>query len=83
LNIDFLKNGLRAKCNTGTCSRVYFQPVKSLNLKDEIEDDAFMIASDAFRSEMLRIFGPTKSEEMVRRNQKKNNKIPRIIREQK
>lgn len=63
LNIDFLKKGLTAKCDTGTCTRVYFQPIKSLNLRDEIEDEAFMIASDAFRGGMLRAFGPVKAEE--------------------
>jgi hypothetical protein len=63
LNIDFLRKGLTARCDTGTCTRVYFEPIKYLNLKDEIENDAFMITSDAFGAAASRAFGPLRSED--------------------
>jgi hypothetical protein len=47
----------------GTCTRVYFEPIKYLNLKDEIENDAFMITSDAFGAAVSRAFGPLRSED--------------------
>ncbi|CAN5157752.1 hypothetical protein BH18THE2_BH18THE2_19040 [soil metagenome] len=37
--------------------------MKYLNLKDEIEDEAFMITSNAFSSAVLGAFGPIRPEE--------------------
>jgi len=62
LNIIFLERGLTAKCDTGTCTRMYFWPIKYLNLKDEIEDEALMITSNVFSSAVL-AFGPIRPEE--------------------
>jgi hypothetical protein len=58
--ITFIRFGI--KCKSNNCERSLLCPVRLLNLKDEIEGEAFMIYSSHFGSSTTEYFGPVKPE---------------------
>jgi hypothetical protein len=56
------RSGGKIECRLNNCERSLLCPVRLLDLKREIEEEAFMIYSTHFGSSTTEYFGPVKPE---------------------
>lgn len=59
----FLRFGGILGCDSNSCERKFLRPVKLLDLKDEIADEAFKIFCTQFESSITEYFGPVERED--------------------
>jgi hypothetical protein len=65
-NITFIRYGFAGKlmrCKSSNCEGYLLRPARFLNLKREIEDEAFKIYSSEFESSITEYFGPVERED--------------------
>lgn len=62
-SIGYTVNGFRGKCRSKICPKVFYHLVSYMNMKPEIEHDAWLIVSRSFEGAVQSAFGPIKPEE--------------------
>jgi len=63
IHFIWFRYGTGIGCKETSCERRFLRPVRLLDLKDEIEDEAFKIFSTQFESSITKYFGPIEPED--------------------
>ena len=61
-SIGYTINGFRGKCRSRICPKVFYHFVSYLDMKPEIEDDAWLTVSRSFERAVQSAFGPIQPE---------------------
>lgn len=61
-NVGYTINGFRGNCRSRICPKVFYHLERYLNMKPEIEDDAWLTVSRSFERAVQSAFGPIQPE---------------------
>lgn len=55
--------GAKIECKSNNCERILYRPTRLIDLKDEIENEAFKIYNSELESSITEYFGPVERED--------------------